>query len=200
MIKLVLSLISMGTFQNFTAQETEKSFFVGNVISDTSSCKDDGYRFGLTSILKSEYPIEIRFINSGFRGFSGAVLCYDSVWSVKIKSFDFRLNAMNWKIKEETRNLDSLFSELVSHNIFSLPDQSDLKMKRYYYNPKTGEFIGEGMGVGCGAHYTIEFKIGDWYRRYSCSSPEAFAEFYPNVHELKDYVNIVRIFEVLIKE
>lgn len=200
MIKLILSLILIGTIRNVTAQESEKGFFVGDIISDTFSCKDDRYGFGLTSILKSEYPIEIRFINSGFRGFSGAVLYYDSVWSVKVRPFDFRLNAMNWEIKEETKNLDSLFSELVSNNIFSLPDQSDLKMERYYYNPKTNEFMGEGMGVGCGAHYIIEFKIGDWYRRYSCSNPELFAEFYPNVHELKHYENIVQIFGALIKE
>lgn len=200
MIKLILSFTLIGFIQNFIAQETEKGFLVGKVVSDTSSCKDDRYSFGLNSILKSEYPIEIRFISSGFRGFSGAVLYYDSLWLVKIRPFEFRSNMMGWKTKEEIRNLDSLFAELVVNNIFSLPNQSDLNMEKYYYNPKTDEFIGEGMGVGCGAGYIIEFKIGDKYRRYNCSNPDLFAEFYPNVHELKNYVTIVLIFETLIKE
>lgn len=200
MIKLILSLILIGFIQNFIAQEAEKGFLVGNVISDSSSCKDDGYSYGLPSILKSEYPIEIRFISSGFRGFSGAVLYYDSRWLLKIRPFEFGSNMTGWKTKEETRNLDSLFAELVANNIFSLPDQSDLNMEKYYYNPKTDEFIGTGMDVGCGSNYILEFKIGDKYRRYDCSNPDLFAEFYPGVYELKNYMHIVQIFETLIKE
>ncbi|MNU46037.1 hypothetical protein D3C71_348910 [compost metagenome] len=202
MIKFTLLLVLIFSGKFLLAQETEveKGFPVGNVISDTSSCRDLKYNYGLTSILKSEYAIEIRLINSGSNGFNGVVLYYDSLWSVKIRPFESRSNNFSWKRKDEMIDLDSVFSELVSNNVFSLPNQSDLTLGKYYYNPKTNEFIGEGMGVGCGAHYTIEFKIGDWYRRYSCSNPEVFAEFYPNVPELKNYANIVQIFDALIKE
>lgn len=200
MIKLVLPLIFICSIKISIAQDAEKGFFVGNVISDSSSCQGDRSRFGLVPILKSEYAIEIRFIHAGFRSFSGVVLYYDSLWAVKTQSYDFNSRTINSNVKEVKRNLDSLFSELVSNNIFSLPDQSDLTLEKYYYNPKTNEFIGEGMGVGCGSDYIIEFKIGDNYRRYHCSAPELFAEFYPGVSELKNYERIVQIFDALIKE
>lgn len=194
MIKLVLLLILICPIKNSSAQDAEKGFYVGN------SCQGDKSRFGLDPILKSEHAIEIRFISAGSRSFSGVVLYYDSLWTVKTQSYDFISRTINSNIKEVRRNLDSLFSELVSNNIFSLPDQRDLPLEKYYYNPKTDEFIGEGMDVGCGFDYIIEFKIGDKYRRYHCFNPELYAEFYPGVSELKNYERIVQIFDVLINE
>jgi 5-hydroxyisourate hydrolase-like protein (transthyretin family) len=97
-------------------------------------------------------------------------------------------------------NIETVFSQLLSNNIFSLPDQDSLRTEKYEYNPETNEFIGSGMGVADGICYSIEFKVGDYYRRYNYCNPDDYANFYPQVYELRNFANIFEIFNEWPKE
>ena len=64
MTRLIATTIFILVVSALTAQTKDKTIFVGNVISDTTTFRSNDYRTALTSILKSENKIEIRFITS----------------------------------------------------------------------------------------------------------------------------------------
>lgn len=209
MIKCTLSLILILFGSLIFAQEAEdlndvhheRGFYVGNVVSDTTSFREERIHYnGLSSVLTSTYSIEIRFTEHWFRGFRTVVLFYDTAWQVKSCSYDYRngVEDKNW-IAGQKDSLDSLFAVLAANDVFGLPNDNELSFGKNYFNPKTGDLTGEGIGVGCGSYYVIEFKITDQYRRYHFSNPEVFAEFYPNVREFRNYAEIVRIFTGLVE-
>ena len=63
-MKQLLTLLSLISALNLSAQTKKKSFFVGNVIADKNSFKVDNPNKELESILDSKNNIEIRFISS----------------------------------------------------------------------------------------------------------------------------------------
>jgi hypothetical protein len=201
MRRLITTTIFIILVSAITAQTNEKTIHVGNVISDTTTFKSINYRSTLTSILKSKYKIEIRFISiPSFDYSSYTVLTYDKKWSAKYYYHTPEINTtLSKEIKSKTP-IDTLFSRLVLNNIFSLPDQDSLKTEKYDYNPETNEFFGSGMAVGDGICYHIEFKIGDYYRRYSYCNPNDYADFYPQIYELRSFANIVELFTEWTKE
>ena len=206
-----------------TAQTKDKTIFVGNVISDTTTFRSNEYRTALTSILKSKSKIEIRFITSPSSEniseyTSYATLTFNKNWNAKYyyykpdttRLFPKDIHSKYHYYKPDTTHLfsidinseidiDTIFSRLVSNNIFSLPDQASLKTGKYEYNPETNEFTESIMVVTDGTCYYIEFKVGDFYRRYSYCNPHSYADFYPQVHELRNFANIVEIFKELTK-
>jgi len=201
MTRLILTSIFILILSTLTAQTEDKTMFVGNVISDTTTFKSNNYRSALTSILRSNYKIEIRFIASpSFRYTNYTVLTYDNTWRAKYYYYTPDTNALLSKDIKSKTTIDTIFSRLVLNNIFALPDQDSLKTGKYEYNPETDELIGSGMSVCDGTCYFIEFKVGKYFRRYSYCNPVSYADFYPQVYELRNFVNIVGIFTELMKE
>jgi len=184
-----------------TAQTKEKTFFVGDVISDTTTFVGNSPRKTLTPILKSENKIEIRFISStSFYQTTYLVMIFNKDWSAKYYYFNTDSDSLLHKDITNKTNIDTVFSRLVSNNIFSLPNQDSLRTVKYEYHPESNEFIGSGMGFCDGICYYIEFKVGNYYRRYSYCNPESYSDFYPHVYELKNFTNIVEIFNEWTKE
>ena len=200
MTKLITTTIFILLVWVLTAQTKEKTLFVGDVLSDTTTFIGISNQKPLKPILKSENKIEIRFISSpSFYHLNYLVLIYNKEWSAK---YYYKTGTDSLLIKDITNkiNIDSVFSQLVSNNIFSLPDQDSLRTEKYQYNPETNEFIGSGMGTADGICYYIEFKVGDNYRRYNYCNPDSFADYYPHVYELRNFANIVEIFNDWPKE
>jgi hypothetical protein len=109
-----------------------------------------------------------------------------------------RIKKYNLKAKSD---FDSIFIKLLSFNIMTLPNQSELKNKmrknvELLNNESTAE---KEMHVSDGEVYTIEIKIGTKFRVYQFDNPEAYAKFYYNVSEIKDYLNIVQTFDNCLK-
>lgn len=201
MTKLIITTLFILIVSALTAQTKEKTFFVGDVISDTTTFLGNSTRKTLTPILKSENKIEIRFISSpSFYHTTYLVLIYNKDWSAKYYYYKTGSDSLLYKDITNKTNIDTVFSRLVSNNIFSLPDQDSLRTEKYEYNPETNEFIGSGMSVCDGVCYYIEFKVGDYYRRYSYCNPDSYSGFYPQVYELKNFTNIVEIFNEWPKE
>ena len=153
-------------------------------------------------ILKSENKIEIRFITSpSFENRNEyTILTFNKKWSAKYYYYKPDTNNLFSKDINAKIDIDTIFSRLVSNNIFSLPDQHSLKTEKYEYNPETNKFIGQGIAFVDGTCYYIEFKVGDFYRRYCFYNPDSYADFYPQVYELRNFANIVEIFKELMKE
>jgi hypothetical protein len=205
MSRLIATTIFILVVSAITAQTKDKTIYVGNVISDTTTFRSNDYRTALTSILKSENKIEIRFITSPsfenrkeYKNYT--VLTFTNKWSAKYYYYKPDTNNLLSKDLSAKTSIDTIFSRLVSNNVFSLPDQGSLKTEKYAYNPETNEFIGSRMEVADGTCYYIEFKVGDLYRRYSYCNPNRYAEFYPQVYELRNFANIVEIFKACTKE
>jgi len=200
MTRLITTAIFILTVSVLTAQTKYKTIFVGNVISDTTTFRSNDYRSALTSILKSKNKIEIRFIASpSFKQPNYIILTYNKKWNAK--RFYYKPGTDLLLSKDvNIMNIDTVFSQLVINNIFSLPDQKSLKKGKYTYNPVTNEFINSVMSSVDGTCYYIEFKVGDLYRRYRYWNPDVYADFYPQVYELRNAANIVKIFNEWIKE
>jgi len=201
MTRLIATTIFILVVSAVTAQTKDKTIFVGNVISDTTTFRSNDYLTSLTSILKSENRIEIRFITSpSFENTNYTVLTFNKKWSAKYYYYKPGTKNLFSKDINAIIDIDTIFSRLVSNNIFSLPNQNSLKTGKYKYNPETNEFIDSRMEMADGTCYYIEFKVGDFYRRYSYCNPNHYADFYPQVYELRNFANIVEIFKALTKE
>jgi hypothetical protein len=205
MTRIITTTIFILAVSVLTAQTKDKTIFVGNVISDTTTFRSNEYRSSLKSILKSKNKIEIRFITAPSSENTNEYTSY------KILTFNKKWNAKHFYYKPDTDsllskdinngiNIDTVFARLVANNIFSLPDQLSLKTEKFEFNLETNEFIGLVQVTEDGICYYIEFKVGDRYRRYRYCNPGIDADFYPQVYELRKFTNIVEIFNELTKE
>ena len=186
---------------DISAQSNEKTFFVGDVISDTTTFKESNYRKALNPILKSKYKIEIRLINSSSYDYTNyTILTFDEKWSAKHYYYEQKSDSLLTLDIDSSINFDSIFSKLVANNIFSLPDQDDLRLKKYSFEPETNKMFVSEMGVSHGYNYYLEFKFGELYRRYRYYSPISYAEHFPLITDLQKFVNIVDIYDQLTKE
>lgn len=82
-------------------------------------------------------------------------------------------------------------------SVFALPDQDLLKLGQYIYLKSSKEIAGKGMEVYDGYSCAVEFKVGEFYRRYTFSNPESHLELYFYSSEFRNYVAIMDAFEKL---
>jgi len=110
---------------------------------------------------------------------------------VKIKKYNLRAKP----------SFDSLFLQLLSYNIWTLPNQSELKnkMRKDVQVTTEGDTTERKIHIMDGESYTVEIKIGSKFRVYQFDNPESYSKFYDNVIELKDYLNIVQTFDKLLE-
>lgn len=103
---------------------------------------------------------------------------------VKIKKYKLRAK----------HSYDSLFLRLLSYNILTLPNQSELKskMRKDVQVTAEGDTTERKIHVMDGESYTVEIKLGGKFRVYQFDNPDSYSKFYDNVSELKDYLNIVQ--------
>lgn len=113
---------------------------------------------------------------------------YDE-WNKPIKIKKYKLTAKP--------SFDSLFLRLLSYNILTLPNQSELRSKMHKDIQVTteGDTTESKIHVMDGESYIVEIKIGGTFRVYQFDNPESYSKFYDNVSELKDYLNIVHTFD-----
>ena len=194
---IILNVLFLFTYSLLFSQVESEKFFVGNVIADLSTFNDNDFVNPLPSILDSRHKIEIRFIKEDFLTPSRfIILAYDTSWIAKHYFYDDRTKFLfSMNIKQV--NLNTLFSRLVAHNIFSLPNCDSLRTGNYYYYPKKNELKSSEITVFDGTCYFIEFKISDKFRRYHYWSPDVYSKHYSSSSELKNFTEIVEIFNTL---
>jgi len=121
----------------------------------------------------------------------------DTTWNaVEYDEWNKPVKIKKYKLRAKP-NFDSLFSKLLSYNIMTLPNQTDLKnkMRKVVGVDDEGYAIEKKIHVTDGEGYTIEIRIGDKFRVYQFDNPDSYSKFYEDVSELKDYLNIVQTFD-----
>ncbi len=162
-------------------------------------------RIKLKPINESENRIEIRFYElesaNNTRDLTVLELQNDT-WKGTHYS---ESNLPESKVKKFGLEADKGFAEvvqmLIDNNLTKLPSQEELKpkMKKYAAVADKRGRAEQVVFVMDGYSYTVEFKIGGKHRIYSFNNPEAYADFYADVQELKDYVAIKNIFATELK-
>lgn len=144
--------------------------------------------------------IEVRLIKRpSFDVPQAFVLSFDKKWSFKLYTLDLESGKLQYKESISDKGLERKFNILTKNHVFSLPDDSNLGIGKFYFYPELGEIIGDGMTVSDGTQYWLEFKVGSSFRRYRYSNPLSYAQYYDNVREFKEFSTIVMIFEKLEK-
>lgn len=178
-----------------SAQDPKTGFEVNAVISDTLTFKNNISRDYLPSILQSKNTIEIRLITQGYKfdDLQYLTLSYNTHWSAAFYKYSILTGKLELKDTKPKISLDSIFSILVNNNIFSLPGQKYLEIDKLIYYPNKDLFESRVPEVVDGVFYSIEFKIGNRFRKYGYSNPYLFLEYYPQVKELKEFINIIEV-------
>ena len=186
------------TFSSF-AQKDKNQISVGMFYSDRSTISKTQSKYDLPSILNSSNQIEIRlFVRESWSVPKYIILVFNKTWTISEFDFDFK-NEVYIKVFEKTdEQLAIDFQNLVDNNIFSL--QAGNRAKYSYFDLKTNKIGLFGGFVTDGVSYNIEFKVGNDFRSYGFTNPEAFATFETTNKELKDFNSIVEIFMSEIKK
>jgi len=124
----------------------------------------------------------------------------DTIWgAVEFKELNKPKKIKKYMLTAKP-NFDSLFLQLLSFNILTLPNQSDLnrKMQKDTQVTVDGNTTERKIHVMDRNRYTIEFEIGNKYRIYQFDNPDSYSRFYENIGELKDYLSIVQTFDNLL--
>ena len=201
MRRTILILIILTRIFGTEAQENE--LFIGKIINDSNTFKNiPKHQNHLKPLLKSNNQIEIRYIKSPtFSSTEYIVLKFNKKWEIE-KVFYDTLNKIYSTVSITPKiNLDTLFNQLVNNRIFSINDCDSVDYDKYntVFRINENDFVGYGGGISDGTVYCIEYKVGDYFRRYKYFNPEYFIKIYKFVPELKDIVEIINIFESLTK-
>ncbi len=154
-------------------------------------------RIKLSQIDKSSATVDIRLYRlhslSNTRTLHRLFLI-DTTWqAVEYDEWNKPVKIKKYKLKPKT-NFDSLFLKLLSHNILTLLNQSELKNKLEQNSETTIEgerTITRMVTVLDGDLFTVEMKIADKFRVIKFENPEIYFKYYPTVPEFSDYLNIV---------
>ena len=188
------SLLSIVTF--FTIYVNAQNGIDLNSVKQDSSfkCKTnfvDSIYFNLKPICDSKNEMEIRLIISGFKAPTVQIIITykDSTWTAN--RYKYQRGNLGTQI-EVTRfeydkfytdlTFNAVFPVLLANEIFSLPDQEELHIKRT---------------ISDGGAYNIQYKVKNKFRSYSYINPETYAEDYPEKSELKNISMIVRTIKSL---
>jgi hypothetical protein len=154
---------------------------------DKSSAKVDIRLYRLHSLSNTKTLRRLFIVDTGWNAVE-----YDE-WNKPIKIKKYKLSAKP--------NFDSVFLRLLSYNILTLPNQTELKskMRKDVQVTADGDTTERKIHVIDGESYTVEIKIDGKFRVYQFDNPESYSKFYDNVAELKDYLNIVQTFDKLLK-
>ena len=200
---LLLMLLLEHTSYGQTTVRSTTTISTDNVTSDTlnnSPNKAFNDKIKLAQIDQSQSKVDIRLYT--LHSLSGTktvrrLFLVDTTWSaIEFDEWNKPVKIKKYKLTAKS-NFDILFSRLMSCNIMTLPNQSELKSKMH----KDVQVIADGditerrIYVMDGEGYTVEIKIGAKFRVYQFDNPESYSKFYDNVSELRDYLNIVQAFD-----
>jgi hypothetical protein len=200
---LILGHLSFGqtVIRGVTAISTD-GFYGDSVNNSPNLALND--RIKLVQIDKSSAKVDIRLYK--LHSLSNTktlrrLFMVDTIWSaVEYDEWNKPVKIKKYKLRAKP-SYDSLFLRLLSYNILTLPNQSELKSKMRKDVQVTAEddTTERKIHVMDGESYTVEIKIGGKFRVYQFDNPDSYSKFYDNVTELKDYLNIVQTFDKLLE-
>jgi hypothetical protein len=196
---LLLGHISFGQtiIRNVTAISTDG--FNGDSVNNSPNLAFND-RIKLVQIDKSSAKVDIRLYKLHSLSNTKTIrrlFMVDTTWNaVEYDEWNKPVKIKKYKLRAKP-TYDSLFLRLLSYNILTLPNQSELKgkMRKDVQVTAEGDTTEKKIHVMDGESYTVEIKIGGKFRVYQFDNPDSYSKFYDNVTELKDYLNIVQTFD-----
>jgi len=182
-------------------KEYDSTIYLGNVLGNNADFynHDNVYRrdtmYGLQSLTKSKYQIEIRFYTQNPWADTSycTVLFYDTAFKInRVKHYllyDTTRNSQADNSKSISKtiavktNPDSIFQKLVENGIFSL---TQVKQKDYFNQNfkelskrglKDGTLIGD---IADGTEFILEFKVDTLYQTIFISNPASYFRHNPD--------------------
>lgn len=183
-----------------TIKKKDSVIYLGNIVADSSTLIKAVNLFEPRSILESKNQIEIRLINctDPYVKEYFILSCLNG-WKTSCNMGSYYENRKP-KLKELNPSfLDSLFAQLVSENIFSLLDDSEIQVGKCTLEKGKKDVLCWGKSISHGTNYAIEFKVGKQFRRYTYSNHAELLDFYPESKELQSFTKIVTLMEELVE-
>ncbi len=153
---------------------------------DISGCKDSV----CGSICNSKNQLEINLFDHEAPSlhYQGIRLIFNgSIWNAIKYEGSYDQDKIDSSVLKPETSFDSIFLALKYNNIFTLPDQGELKDVK-------------GM-VDDGDEYSVSFKAGNLFRCYEFYNPRIYIRYNSNIPELTNYLNIEDIlFNQLVKD
>ena len=176
-----------------TSNSSESTIYVGTVLSDTMTLinHESNYR---SPILSSTSSIEIWF--DAYPTFGNSTtyrLFFDSCWKIKYPSMNVHVSLAG-KVFLLKDIQDSVIEKLVMNNIFSLPDDEETNMDSFNFDLVNSKFQNTDAWIFDGICYSISYKVGDRFRRYTFCNPEFYASQSAYITPFTYYARIVEIF------
>jgi hypothetical protein len=138
---------------------------------------------GFSNICRSNNDMEIRLDAEGapIPYFALYVLMYNGkTWSAA------KYEKLGKSLKTDSLKKDilveHLFDTLKQNNVFTLPDQDNIKIKSTFF-------------VDDGIQYSLTFKAGGKYRRYTFNNPDIYQEKFKDIKEYANYSSIAAAFD-----
>lgn len=184
------------------AQFDSSNFYIGKIVSDSTSLDSTPACLNLENIQKSRHKIEVRIISDiGILSNSSqaVVLYFDTLhFEGKIIRNSYPNSKYEFKNLAPDKQLDSIFNVLSLNNIFSLPIDTFHKIL-IFFDKEKNNLMGIGRGVADGTTYTIQFKINEYTRQYHFSNPDSFETFYDLYPQLKNMANIASTYHWMLE-
>ncbi|MBL0152384.1 MAG: hypothetical protein IPP93_02415 [Chitinophagaceae bacterium] len=186
---LLLLLISFQAFAQLPPDPGKLVADPGFCTSQTASLMES--EFGLKPICESTNEIEIRFWAVGLPVYDIhlTILAYHKTTGWNAVKYFMRLGSIRYDSSQKIpvtitplsafNRFDSLFENLKSQGIFTLPDMDELNIKNYILD---------------GTNYSVAFKAGDQYRRYTFNNPGALQKRNKKIMELRNFSAIADLF------
>jgi len=168
----------------------------GKVRADTNFCTNysPGWLdsiYNIPNICNTVNQLELRFWTVGLPmpNFELITLSYDSIsgWQAFKYTDNYSYAMYDTAVKQTVTKLklkpapdfETLFDALKRNDIFTLPNQRELKFTDFVLD---------------GTNYEVTFKAGDKFRTYTFYNPEILLKRNRQVKEFKKYIRIARLF------
>lgn len=206
LIIFLFDLCVLGQNNTVTTQSSNKKLLLGTVIVDTLfENRNLSTALSIDHIFKSKNTIEIRlYSNLSTSKLECIILWYSDnwkAWNVGKYIYDKENSKLlSVDLKPKKSLLDTAFEHLVSNNIFSLSTQSKINQSKFYIDLEAKDISLLDVSVTDGVCYYVEFKVLNDFRQYKYCNPKAYNAALPNVPELKNFNNIIKILNTIAKK
>lgn len=117
----------------------------------------------------------------------------------RISKDEFKTVSPILKILDSRKSLEEIFVNFQLRNINYLPTEESFKYKKtnakkVVFDKDERSFVIQQklLEVSDGTSYLVKYRSGKEYNEFNYNNPETYLETYPEINELKDFVDILK--------
>lgn len=115
----------------------------------------------------------------------------------EISKDEFEKNPPRLSLLKSQKSLEEIFVNIEARNIKYLPKEENFQYKKskneVIYDEDEKAFLVQSKVISVldGIGYLVKYKSGNQYNEFDYSNPETFLKTYPEIDELKSFVDIL---------